>query len=469
MNIEWIQTHPNTLYSKIAKFVSKIGLGTELNSEIKLVLSKVLNLDSESIERKNIFESIYEKNVWNNADPRIPLSGRVSSIENTKNIAKLLDDFVQDTKCVSVTDLGCGDLTWMSNTSLFQNEKISYVGIDIAEPLIIKHSFAYPKKLFLNKDIVTNNDIPHSSLIIIRDVIFHLSIKDVQSIFRNIQGKFDYIAITSCNNLKNEDNFNVYHFNQRNINIEPFCISNNFIKSCDEPVFNRKFYIYSHDKFYNQVVTQKNTVVITTTLANNQISKKRQENLDKTITLPIVFIQGEKIPVNRNHYVTRKLIEYFKETDYEYGILCDDDFHPHPNFILELNKTVRELPADWRSLYLCPGWMWGRKFRRCSVAGALDPEGSIRDLESHTSGRFFMNCDPTLYESKRIWLGGPIAILVNRKTIDSFLKDYNSLKDIQKPNDVILTKMLTKNDFICRDPQLGFENEQGGSVYDPLV
>ena len=296
MNIEWIQTHPNTLYSKITKFVSKIGLGTELNSEIKIVLSKVLNLDSESIERKNIFESIYEKNVWNNADPRIPLSGPGSSMENTKNVAKLLDDFVQDAKCVSVTDLGCGDLTWMSKTSLFQNEKISYVGIDIAEPLIIKHSFAYPKKLFLNKDIVTNNDIPYSSLIIIRDVIFHLSIKDVQSIFRNIQGKFDYIAITSCNNLKNEDNFNVWHFNPRNIHIEPFCISNNFIKSCDEPVFNRKFYIYSHNEFYNQLVTQKNTIVITTTLPNNEISKKRRENLNKTTTLPIVFIQGEKNP-----------------------------------------------------------------------------------------------------------------------------------------------------------------------------
>jgi hypothetical protein len=77
-----------------------------------------------------------------------------------------------------------------------------------------------------------------------------------------------------------------------------------------------------------------------------------------------------------------------------------------------------------------------------------------------------MNCDPAVYESKRIWLGGPIAVLVNRRTIQGFLDDYDRFKDIQQPNDVILTKMLTPNDYICKNPQLGYEKEQGGSVYE---
>lgn len=32
-------------------------------------------------------------------------------------------------------------------------------------------------------------------------------------------------------------------------------------------------------------------------------------------------------------------------------------------------------------------------------------------------------------------------------------------------NDVILTAILNKNDYICREPMLGYENEEGGSTF----
>lgn len=217
---------------------------------INALCDTIINPNHESLERKAIFQTIYEKNVWNNGDAHIPLSGPGSSIENTKDVSNLLTKFIYENKCSSVLDLGCGDLTWMSKTQFFNDDAISYTGIDIAELLIQKHSIAYPKNRFFNKDIVCSNDIEHSSLIIIRDVIFHLSIQDVQSIFRNIRGKFDYIAITSCNNTKNVDDFNQWHFNERNLHIEPFSISKTYITFCDEPVFRRQFYIYSHNEFY---------------------------------------------------------------------------------------------------------------------------------------------------------------------------------------------------------------------------
>lgn len=252
----------NSVYKALDKYSEKdiLDMNMPLNYfinksiETKGICYKYkLNMEtnSESLNRKAIFETIYEKNIWNDADPSIPLSGPGSSLKNTKDVSNLLTSFIYENKCKSVVDLGCGDLTWISKTTFFNDDMISYTGIDIAEPLIRKHSMAYPKNRFLNKDIVCSNDIDHSSIIIIRDVIFHLSLQDVQSIFRNIRGKFDYIAITSCNNVINKDSFNQFHFSERNLFKEPFSVSTNYITFCNEPVFNRKFCIYSHDNFYN--------------------------------------------------------------------------------------------------------------------------------------------------------------------------------------------------------------------------
>ena len=205
----------------------------------------------ESIARKSRFETIYERKVWNDGNSSIPLSGPGSSLSNTEHISDFLTRFIYEQRCTSVVDLGCGDLTWMSKTAFFNDDAIAYTGIDIAESLITRHSQAYPGKVFLNRDIVCSGDIAPCSLIILRDVIFHLSIRDVESLFRNIHGKFSFIAITSCKNRKNSDAFDKYHYTERNLHLQPFRISRQYKEVCAEPVFNRRFYIYAHDEFYN--------------------------------------------------------------------------------------------------------------------------------------------------------------------------------------------------------------------------
>ena len=166
------------------------------------------------------------------------------------------------------------------------------------------------------------------------------------------------------------------------------------------------------------------------------------------------------------YQIIKNALELFKKSGFEYGVICDDDFHPHDNFLTELQKTVDLLPDSWRSLHLCPGYFWGRRFRRCTNAGKFDPEGDVSDLSYHTSGRFFVDCDPKTLYKRFMWLGGPIAVLVNKSTIDSFIEDYDRMyADKPEPNDVLFVRMLTDSDFICREPQLGFENEQGGSTY----
>ncbi len=223
-------------------------------------------------------------------------------------------------------------------------------------------------------------------------------------------------------------------------------------------------------------ITSKNTVLVTTSLFdnNNSISAKRREHLKNIMSkynIPIFFANGIKIKNKQNYlyilsYILQQRFVNFKKTNLDYGIICDDDFHPHSNFLEELNKTVSLLPAGWRSLHLCPGYLWGRKFRRCIEPGNLDPENNIDELEYDTSGRFFINCNGIKWSKKEIWLGGPIAILVNKNNVDSLLNDFiNYYNKSPQPNDVILTKILTNNDYVCRSPQLGYENEQGNSTW----
>lgn len=217
-------------------------------------------------------------------------------------------------------------------------------------------------------------------------------------------------------------------------------------------------------------INKKNLIIITTTLLDNIISKKRIKNLINNFyknNIPILFNKGIKIKNNNKciDLYTKKIILFIK-SKYEYGIICDDDFYPIDNFLYEIKKTVDLLPNDWRTLHLCPGYLWGRKFRDKSKIGKLNPEYNMDNIPFHSSGRFYNNCSNEIYLKKKFWLGGPAAILVNRKNILSLLTDYrNQYNKDPKPNDVTFTQILNKNDFICREPILGYENEEGGTTF----
>ena len=99
----------------------------------------------------------------------------------------------------------------------------------------------------------------------------------------------------------------------------------------------------------------------------------------------------------------------------------------------------------------------------------MNPEYDMNGIPYDESGRFYINCDKNTYVNKKFWLGGPIAFIINKKNVDSLLNDFiNKYNSENNPNDVILTHILNENDFICREPLLGFENEQGGTTFQTL-
>jgi hypothetical protein len=232
----------------INKSFENKGVSKTLYTEVVQKIQENKN----TLEKKHIFGNIYKKKIWVEPGDNIPLSGPGSSLKNTKNCSEFLTNFIYTNKCLSVLDLGCGDLTWMSKTEFFNDNNIKYTGVDVVESLIHSHVKNYQEKVFLNLDITTYTCFDNVDIIVIRDVLFHLKNADIISIFNNIKNKFKYIMLTSCRNNKNTDHFdNKWHFTQKNINQEPFNISNNFEIKIEENVFNRNVYIYKHDNFYN--------------------------------------------------------------------------------------------------------------------------------------------------------------------------------------------------------------------------
>lgn len=224
---------------------------------------------------------------------------------------------------------------------------------------------------------------------------------------------------------------------------------------------------------YNCMLNNNNTIVISTTLPNNVISEKRRNNIVNNFSkynIPILFNHGINDKTIPSNFIMFKIIknafQIFKKYDSDYAIICDDDFFPIDNFLEELNKTVVLLPNNWRCLHLCPGYLWGRWFRDKTKISQLNPEYNMDNIPYDNSGRFYINCDGNLYFNKKFWLGGPIAILVNKTGVETLLNDFIlQYSKQQNNNDVILTQILNNNDYICRQPMLGYENEEGGSTF----
>jgi len=221
------------------------------------------------------------------------------------------------------------------------------------------------------------------------------------------------------------------------------------------------------------MLDKNNIIVVTTTLPKNIISEKRRNNLVNNFSkwnIPILFNHGIIDKTKSSHNIMFQIIknafEIYKKYDSEYAIICDDDFYPIDNFLEEVNKTIDLLPTNWRCLHLCPGYLWGRKFRDNSKISKLNPEYNMDNIPYDKSGRFYINCDSNIYSNKKFWLGAPIAVLVKKDTIESLLNDFIlQYNNYNNNNDVILTQILNINDYVCREPMLGFESEEGGTTF----
>ena len=136
----------------------------------------------------DIFDKIYENSYWGKG------SGGGSSPEATQPYKIFLEEFIRQHDIKSVVDLGCGD--WQFSQFL-DFSSATYIGIDASKNVITNNqrSFSRPGVSFANLP-ENYNELPSAELLVCKDVLMHLSTKEVQDIL-SILPNFKYALITN--------------------------------------------------------------------------------------------------------------------------------------------------------------------------------------------------------------------------------------------------------------------------------
>lgn len=164
-----------------------------------------------------VFETIYAKNIWGNG------SGGGSHPLNTLEYADYLQKFLRQFHIKSVVDLGCGD--WQFS-KFIDWTAIHYTGIDVVADVINQNKKLYAAsniEFLLANPLDEKVLIAAADLLIIKDVLQHLSNANVLKILRYTQ-KYKYCLIT--NDFDNS-NLDCQNGDTRPLNIKlpPFSVN----------------------------------------------------------------------------------------------------------------------------------------------------------------------------------------------------------------------------------------------------
>lgn len=156
------------------------------------------------------FENIYQKKEWGHDQGWRFYSGSGSHDGSIVNpfVAAMTEYFGDIGKNMSAIDIGCGDFNvGKSIFGLFKH----YTAIDIV-PSLIRHnqdSYSDLNVEFLCLD-ATQDALPSADVVIVRQVLQHLSNDQASLILNNISGKFKYVVVVEhvpvgCSWKKNID------------------------------------------------------------------------------------------------------------------------------------------------------------------------------------------------------------------------------------------------------------------------
>ena len=149
--------------------------------------------------RHKVFNKISNKGLWFEKDS---VSGPGSTLHETSAIRTHLPRILEQYQINSIIDAGCGDLTWLRQIDL---SRVHYTGIDISETIIQHHikNTQAERMRFLKADVCTST-LPAADLLIVRDVLVHLSNEDVQLFLANLQkSKIKYLLSSTFTQHKN--------------------------------------------------------------------------------------------------------------------------------------------------------------------------------------------------------------------------------------------------------------------------
>lgn len=141
------------------------------------------------MQNKDIFNKIYKKNLW------LLGSGPGSTPWNVRPYIRFLQQFLDAHRDIhSILDVGCGD--WQIGSQIRWGDR-EYTGIDVSDHIleITKRRYGSNQFHFQALD-ATEQPLPPADLIIIKDVLIHLSTEEVKTILEKCRS-YPYVIIVN--------------------------------------------------------------------------------------------------------------------------------------------------------------------------------------------------------------------------------------------------------------------------------
>lgn len=140
------------------------------------------------------FTEMYRRNYWGTKETA---SGSGSTLEYTENLRSKLPELFSKYSIKTVFDAPCGDFNWMRH--VVAGGDFNYIGGDVVLPMISSHNAKYKndRTKFVHIDL-TKEKFPDADLMICRDCLFHLSLKDAELVILNfVNSKIPYLLTTT--------------------------------------------------------------------------------------------------------------------------------------------------------------------------------------------------------------------------------------------------------------------------------
>jgi hypothetical protein len=154
--------------------------------------------EQDSITPKEAFTEVYLNNFWghsaNSADTYYSGTGSHNELIVSTYVNAVKDYLSSYNHKLDVADLGCGDFAVGSKIRDFCG---LYIACDVVEPLI-EHNRDKFKELnvdFRILDLTTDN-LPNGEVVFLRQVLQHLSNKQIMAILSKLQNQYKYLIIT---------------------------------------------------------------------------------------------------------------------------------------------------------------------------------------------------------------------------------------------------------------------------------
>lgn len=170
-------------------------------------------------DRQSRFAQIYELGVWRHHEDQEAASGVGSELASTEPLRANLPALLSKLEVSSLTDVGCGDWTWMSKLDL----PCDYLGLDIVDTVIDRNlaAFAKPGVQFRQLDAVAE-PLPDCDVVLCREVVFHLSFADGLKLIDNIKRHSKWLIMTSDSTIWFNSDIPSGDFRMLNLHRRPF-------------------------------------------------------------------------------------------------------------------------------------------------------------------------------------------------------------------------------------------------------